>query len=69
MSAQPPTPSSPDDPDKQSFPRVPPELIAWAKEPQNIEEVLADLRHVLAHGGKQLHEFIDELEAKALGRE
>lgn len=42
-----------------------PELIAWARQQCDEEEMLAGIREIQAGGGHELSEFLHELEAAA----
>ena len=44
---------------------VPPEILAWALEQHNEQEIAEGLREVRATGGLQLRDFIQELEQAA----
>jgi hypothetical protein len=45
--------------------KLPPELREWARQTFNPEEFLADLREVERTGGRELIDFIHELEQEA----
>lgn len=46
---------------------VPPDLLAWARQTLDIEEVEEQIRQIEQTGGKRLEDFIDELEAVVRG--
>jgi hypothetical protein len=46
-----------------------PELLEWAKQQFNDEDMIAGVEEIQRTGGKELHEFIHELEAEAAHRE
>lgn len=50
----------------EPFPRqaIPPEILEWARQTFDEEEVLAHVREIEATGGLQLEEFIAEVEAR-----
>jgi hypothetical protein len=54
----------------EPFPRekIPPEILAWARQTFNEEEFMAHVREVEATGGLRLEDFIAELEARAKPR-
>jgi hypothetical protein len=58
-----PDPSNPSEP----FPRekIPPELLAWARQTFDEEEFLRQVREIEATGGVRLEDFIAELEERA----
>ena len=58
-----PDPSPPSEP----FPRerVPPDILAWARQTFDEDEFLAQVREIEATGGLALEDFIAELEALA----
>jgi hypothetical protein len=49
--------------------KVPPDLLAWARQTFNMEEYLAGVRQIEETGGLELKDFIDEIEAKVKGSE
>ena len=50
-----------------SFPRekIPPEILEWARQTFDEQEFLTQVREIEATGGRQLEEFLLELEARA----
>jgi hypothetical protein len=54
----------------EPFPRerIPPDLLAWARQTVDEAEFLAHLREIEVTGGVQLEDFIAELEARASSR-
>jgi hypothetical protein len=61
-----PGPSNPSEP----FPRekIPPDILAWARQTFDEEEFLKQVREIEATGGLALEDFIAELEARARSR-
>jgi hypothetical protein len=57
----------PDEPRKPPFPvePIPPDLLEWARQTVNEEDILADLREIEETGGFELKDFIDEIRARA----
>ncbi len=51
----------------EPFPRekIPPEILAWARQTFDEGEFLARVREIEATGGLRLEDFIAELEARA----
>jgi len=51
----------------EPFPRerIPPEILAWARQTLDEAEFLAHVREIEATGGVRLEDFIAELEARA----
>jgi hypothetical protein len=47
----------------QDDPDLTPELLQWALEQINEEEIVAGIREIRETGGFQFNDFIDELEA------
>lgn len=41
---------------------IPPEILAWAKATIDENLIAEELRDIQVNGGKQLHQFIHELE-------
>jgi len=61
----------PDQPNpSEPFPRerIPPEILAWARQTLDEEEFLAHGREIEATGGLRLEDFIAEVEARARSR-
>ena len=54
----------------EPFPRerIPPEILAWARQTLDEAEFLAHVREIEATGGLRLVEFIADLEARARPR-
>jgi hypothetical protein len=54
----------------EPFPRerIPPEILAWARQTLDEEEFLAHVREIEATGGLRLEDFIAEVEARARSR-
>jgi hypothetical protein len=54
----------------EPFPRerIPPDILAWARQTLDEEEFLAHVREVEATGGLRLEDFIAEVEARARSR-
>lgn len=46
--------------------RIPPEILAWARQTFDEEDFLAQVREIEARGGLALEDFIAEIEARAL---
>jgi hypothetical protein len=44
--------------------RIPPEILAWARQTLDEEEFLAHVREIEAKGGLRLEDFIAEVEAR-----
>ena len=44
--------------------QVPPEILDWARQTFDLEDFMKDVRAIEAGGGKELHEFIGEIEAR-----
>jgi hypothetical protein len=61
-----PDPSHPPEP----FPRerIPPELLAWARQTFDEEDFLRQVREIEATGGLRLEDFLAELEERARPR-
>jgi hypothetical protein len=51
----------------EPFPRerIPPDLLAWARQTFDEEEFMAQVREIEATGGLRLEDFIAEVEARA----
>ena len=59
------TPDQSNQPEPFPRERIPPELLAWARQTFDEEEFLADVREIEATGGLRLEDFIAEVEARA----
>lgn len=57
------TPDKPNTPPPFPVEPVPPDLLAWARQTLNVEEILKEIREVQANGGFTLDEFFHEIEA------
>jgi hypothetical protein len=62
------TPDQSNQPEPFPRERIPPELLAWARQTFDEEEFLADVREIEATGGLRLEDFIAEVEARARSR-
>jgi hypothetical protein len=51
--------------DGRPWGKVPPELLVWARQNTNEEEIIAAMREVEETGGLEFRDFIDELEKAA----
>jgi len=60
-----PNPTDPLEP--PSSERVPPELLAWAKQTLDIEDFLQEVRRIEATGGCTFKSLIAEVEARVRG--
>ena len=64
---QPDQPQPPERPAAMPASGVSPELLAWAQQTLDTDEVMAEVEKMLATGGYPLASFIDEIKAKACG--
>jgi hypothetical protein len=48
--------------------RVPPDLLAWARQTFDEDDFLGQVREIETTGGLALEDFIDEVESRAKGR-
>ena len=69
MSAEPPV-SPPPGPGGAPFPVEPihPDLLAWARQTFDLEAFEAEILKYRAGGALRLEDFIDQIEARALGK-
>ena len=56
-------------PGEHEYRPLTPEFLAWACQGLNEEEIVAGIREILATGGLQLADFIQEIEQEAMPRE
>lgn len=57
----------PDQPNSADIPRIPsvPDIIEWARQKIDMDDVMAQIREIEATGGSEPKEFIAEIEAAA----